>query len=361
MGYVEDIWCAPETALPLSEYIRRLPGLSELDFWGVNRGYEMDPPSRYWLGTERQMFAETMNVAQDLMEGYMGVRLVPTWTDAPEEKQWIANPHTLDWARFIAGGQEATSIYQAAAPITYAGDYGTVTVAHGGVGQASEVRAWYDDTQYPIEWSDITFGVTNIVLQFPRQRLVTPTAMATRDNDNRGLAWELASNFLETLTVGRVYNDPSVNAKLISKACNCICGATCQRCSQDACIVPSVPRVGTINVYPASYSVANGWARSACLVNVPDTLQCYYRSGLAMIPANLRDALIRLTHTLMPTMTCPVSREPQHSFWLRDVEIREIGAREILNCPWGNKSGAWWAWNVVSNHAENYGKSGGYL
>jgi len=32
-----------------------------------------------------------------------------------------------------------------------------------------------------------------------------------------------------------------------------------------------------------------------------------------------------------------------------------------LNCPWGNKAGAWFAWNVVANHPENHGKSGGYL
>lgn len=357
MGYTEDIWCAPETALPLSEYVRRLPGLNELDFWGVYRGHEMDPPSRYWLGTERQMFAETMNVAQDLIEGYMRVHLVPTWTEEPEEKRWIANPHALDWSRFIVGGQKATSIYQASAGITYAGDFATVTVPHGGVGQTSEVRAWYVGTQYPIEYSSIVWGATNIVLTFPRQRLVDPDVMATRDNDNRGVVWELLANFLEYLTVGRVYNDPSVNAEFISRACTC--GTTCSRCCQTGCIVASNPRVGTVNIWPATYN--NQWSRGMCLVRVPDTVRCSYQSGLATIPPNLRDALIRLTHTLMPTMACPVSRDPQHQFWLRDVEIREIGAREVLNCPWGNKSGAWWAWNIVSNHAENYGKSGGYF
>lgn len=360
MGYTEDIWCVPETALPLSAYCKRLT-ISELDFWGVYRGTTMDPPSRYWLGTERRMLAETIDVAAGLMGEYMNVHLVPTWTDKPEEKQWAGNPHQLGWSRFIVGGQRATSTYQAAAAIDYVTvpDYGIVTVAHGGVGQASEVQAWYDDTQYPIEYGAITFGAADIVLQFPKQRLVCPVAMATRVNDNRGLAWELATNFLTTLTVGRVYNDPSVNAKFVSKGCNCDCGSTCQRCSQDGCIVSSVPQVGTVNIYPGSYD--DGWARASCLISTPDTVQCYYQSGLSSLPANLKDALIRLTHSLMPSMACPVSREPQHSFWKRDVEIREIGAREYLNCPWGNKSGAWWAWNIASNHPENYGKSGGYL
>jgi hypothetical protein len=73
------------------------------------------------------------------------------------------------------------------------------------------------------------------------------------------------------------------------------------------------------------------------------------------------DAVVRLAHTLMPDNPCPIGRDPQHHFWARDRIIREISIREVLNCPWGNMAGAWFAWNVCVNHDENYGKGGGFM
>jgi len=184
--------------------------------------------------------------------------------------------------------------------------------------------------------------------------------MATRDNDNRGLAWEDDDNFLETLTVGREYHDSSEQGEFIAQACSC--GSSCSRCCQTACMVAAHPKVGTVNLYPASYDTTDGWSRAGwSLYTVPDTVRCSYKSGLSSIPHELEDAVIRLAHTLMPDNPCPVGRDPQHHYWIRDRKVREIGLREYLNCPWGNMDGAWYAWNAVASHAENYGKGGGFF
>ena len=242
------------------------------------------------------------------------------------------------------------------------GDYGYVTVAHGGVGNANEVRAWYDNTELPIQYSEIVFGAANIELTIPRWRLVDPEVMLERDNDNRGIMWEDDSNFLTTLTVAREYNDPSEQAEYISQYASalCGCGATCDRCCQTACIVPAHPRIGMVNLYPAIYS-DGAWATTQCLRYHPDTVRASYQSGLASIPYELEDAVIRLAHTLMPDNPCPVGRDPQHRFWMRDRRIPDTLTRERVNCPWGEMNGAWYAWNVVVNHDENYGKGGGFL
>ena len=357
----EELVCPPDTVVTMSRYAARLHE-SEMDFWGVYRGPgPIDPPSRYWLGTERRMLGEHLRDAAALIESFMCCHLKPRW-NRREEEAYRGLPHPLNWKRFVRGGIRATSIYEVAAEIIYVGDYGYVTVAHGGVGAEREVRVWYDDTELPIEYSEIVFGVANIELTIPRWRLVDPEVMLERDNDNRGVMWETDSNFLTTLTVGREYNDPSEQGEFIAQYASalCGCGATCERCCQTACVVPSHPRIGTVNLYPATYEDGL-WTITHCLRYNPDTVRISYQSGLSTIPYELEDAVIRLAHTLMPDNPCPVGRDPQHRFWMRDRRIPDTLTRERVNCPWGEMNGAWYAWNVVVNHAENYGKGGGFL
>jgi hypothetical protein len=371
-----DRLCPPETVVTMSQYTALL-GIDELEFWGVYQGPgPIDPPTRYWTGQERKMLGDHLLRAERMIEAFMRVHLEPKWTeDDPvvvatgitpwEENPWEGNPHEVNWKRFIACGRKTITYYLEHAPIVYAGDFGTVTVAHGGVGNATELHIWYDNTQYPIEPSAITWGPINIVIQFPRERLVDPNHMMPPQNQDqqRGVMWETQANFLETLTVARVWHDSSTCAELIYTEM-CDCGGTgCERCCQTACMVPSVPRVGTVNIYPATYNATTGaWGRTSCWLSyTPSAVRYAYRSGMRTLPYELMDAVVRLAHTLMPDNPCPIGRDPQHHFWARDRIIREISIREVLNCPWGNMAGAWFAWNVCVNHDENYGKGGGFM
>lgn len=338
----------------LSRYAEVL-GIPDTEFWGVVEGAFVGPSQIFWTGPERQRIAMRLRQAEELIAAHLGVYLYPRWTEDERHPYVGRNPIPLWWKHLIAAGQRAVSTYAASATVVYSGDYGIVTVPHGGVGQESEVRVYYADDTYT--WGpepiDVDFQATNIVITFPRQRLVSPAHMSAADVP---VHWVDIAEFITRVTVARVYNDPSVHAYVrVDNGC-----VPCDEVCQTACVRPTDARLSWVNITPAVYT-SGSWVASRCFSAAPQEARVYYWSGLATLPVGFEDIIIRLAHTLMPEVECPSGKDTHHRFWKRDRRKPEGAVtRERVNCPWGMMDGAWAAWMFVEPSPYNYGKGGGW-
>jgi hypothetical protein len=296
-----------------------------------------------------------------MIEDQLNTHLVPRW----EEENYVFtgySPIQLEWKQFQEAGRRATSIYENSAPVTYAGETGTVTVAHGGVGSWDEVRVFYVDGNYQDgpEPSLVEFGPNNIRITFPKERLVRPSLMMTgvyeRNMQYQPVDWADNSNFCQALTVAREYTDTTNQACLrLRQSCTTACTWT----TQSACVRVEDAELGWVNVHPATYR--NGAWAYARYTYFPEQAFVYYQSGLTSLPAGMFDAVVRLAHTLMPNDPCPSGAEPLSNHWERDRSLTTSMTRERQNCPWGAFEGAWYAWNYVTNLPWYIGRGGGWM
>jgi hypothetical protein len=349
--------CNPMT---LSRYAE-IVGMPSLFFWGVYRGSTVPEHTLFTSGEVRQKVSQALDDATRLIESQGQLRLCPSW-EIDRHAFSGYSPVQLRWKQFIESGIRAFSVYEASALVVYTGDFGTVTVAHGGVGTVDEVAVFYNDGLYTTgpEPSNITYGTTHITITFPRERLVKPSLMSTgyykRESDFRPVAWETISNFVTSISVARIYNDPSSNAVIRVRR---NCRDTCETTTQTGCVKADDAEFSWVDVNPARYS-GGSWLRTS-YCGVPEFVTVYYHAGAQSLPADYEQAVIRLAHTLLPDAPCPSGTDPWHRYWKRDREVLQPVTREVRNCPWGSMDGAWFAWNVVGNSMDNYGHSGGWM
>lgn len=343
-------------AVTLSQYAQYC-GIPELWFWGVKRGALVQPKTQYWNGYERQRLGFRLREAERLIAQTLGVYLLPTWTE-DERAAWDGrNPTPLNWKHFIAAGVKATSTY-GTVTVDYVTDpeKGIATIAHGGVGNEDEVQVFYEgDDVYGPEPLSITFGAANIVIEFPRHRLVDPSLM---DEEHTPVDWADDANFIEKVTIKRVYNVTSTQAQ-VRVSLNCASPSCTQSCDT-ACVTASDVRLSWINLIPATYS-SGSWTARRCFSGTPNQSRVWYYSGLEQLPVGFEDTIIRLAHSLMPEAECPTDKDVHHRFWLRDRNKDTAMTRERVNCPWGPTDGAWAAWMFCEHSPYHYGKGGGLM
>lgn len=371
-----------QTCLPLrlADYADTL-GINNLLFWGVKRGGYVPEDTMFYDTNDRALIRSGLYSACRQIAQYLHVNLCPQWTPEDGEEHLIELdqysevggypsytrqaatlrvklPLSLSKKHLIEAGKRAFSVYDDSATIVYAGDYGTVTVAHGNVGLSSEVRVYYPDGlyRYGPDPSSIQRTSTHFVIRFPRERLIDPI-LNVRGEDTFPADWTNDAHFLSSMTVAREYNDPSTHA-ILYVIQNCLSG--CSEQTETACIKPRHKRLGKVTLTPAGYQ--NGkWCLKRCWGGIPYRAMLHYRSGLQTLPDGYLDAIIRLSHTLIPEAPCPTGHQPQDRFWARDRAESNIQTRERINCPWGRMDGAWYAWNFFSSADENYNKGGGLL
>jgi len=376
--------------ISLTEYIQTT-GINEYLFYGVKRGAYVPESTQFYDFWDRQMIYQYLRAAERQIENKIRVHLTPTWADEDGEEVIVAdmrgyvstsgrsgyyawhdfagawpwsgsgsyyyNPTSLDWKAFIQAGQRKTSVYAAHATVSYGGDWAKVTVPSGGVGSKDEIRVFYADGThtYGPEPSKIKVGPNNIIITWPKVRMVKPE-LSTRHN--LPVDFDDNNNFVETITVAREYNDPSVQAVVRTRR-NCNTTA-CQESTETACIFPSERELGYVAIYPACYG-GGQWRRRTAFQGIPDVAFLHYQSGLKTLPPGWDQAIIRLAHTIMPEAPCPTGHQPQDRFWSRDRNMSHSQTRERINCPWGLMDGAWYSWMFFEEQEQNYSKGGGLL
>jgi hypothetical protein len=214
---------------------------------------------------------------------------------------------------------------------------------------------YYPDAMYDKgpEPSDIRITGGNVVLTFPRQRLVDPEKGIRRYTP---VAWETDSNFLSVVTVAREYNNPSVNAR-VRVALTCQDALSCTERFDTACLRPEFRRHSSVSILPATYR-NDAWCNRRAFRGVPELAYVHYYSGMWSLPPGFIDAVIRLSHTLYPEAPCPTGHQPFDRFWSRDRSTEGSVTRERINCSWGLMDGAWYAWNFFRTSDFNYSTDG---
>lgn len=403
------------TKLPLDEWAK-LIGIDPLHFNQVNI---KDTPQAVcdstwfqhdWQASERvgrEAVARAIREAEDDIERLLGFRLLPSW----ETDEWrqsirpyrpeLVNINARDvrgyqsalrakWGYFVSGGVRATTLLDADAAIVYTDADGdgydetaTVTVAVPSGTAACEVRAFFPGESEITEWEirPVTVTVAGLVatLVFRRELCVLPdltetypVGAAIKPSAVDGM---VDANFLTTVDVYRVYNDPQTQATFLWEQIGSECGcgdATCVVCqynSQTGCLIlRSEPRLSMVAYHPATWDAddAQFTVESLAVQRVPDIVRLWYYAGYQdqqmtcprtqMAREWARVVAIYAASILdRPLCDCKMVAEAIRR-WQKDLAFIG-GADELseynitagdLNNPLGTRAGAVHAWKRIT-------------
>ncbi len=325
--------------LTLAEYAEII-GYDERRFYGVDAGDNLQYQCReFWTRWQRDQLQHYLNMAQGLIEDELTYHLCPAW-DVGEEHPPVV-PLESNWTRAIAAGVRAESDIEIGSTVDYTTDpdiaiIGPIATT---VTNADEVYIFYPDSDDRIDAQEIVIEPAGITIFIPRCRLVKVELQAS------SVPYADDANYVGTVDVKRVYNDPSTNAEIVFAD-----GCGCETTSQTACMTLELGTIGKWRVKPATYDADTGlWSTSylACH-GVAYSFKLNYLSGTKTMSQTMKSAVIRLAHSLMPAPPCGC--QTINSLWKRDRNVPLVTDRERLNCPFGMSDGAWFSWNIaVSN------------
>lgn len=346
-------------AVSLADYARIL-GIDECGLQGVNNP---NPNRRdcqtIWTKRERDQLARYLLEAQEEIEDEIGYFLQKKWVVGQITDQDNGDPRYVDRVRFrrngriktrwkvlIAGGIKAESTIVAGTAINWVTDPGIVGPVATTVTDYHEIAVYHPGTDVRIIPSKITISGGTVTIEIPKCRAVVESAA---DNDESGIDYSVAANFETQVDVKRIYNDPSINAKLVKPhTCTGLCYEIgCTATLEDACIYIRNDRLGFIDLALATYS-GGSWASSlsACCNNY-EFGYLYYCSGVEDISRQGQDSIIRLAHTKMPREMCSCDVIAQA--WKNDNNVPRALTRERINNPFGLADGAWIAYQFAQS------------
>lgn len=403
------------TKLPLDRWAQ-LMGINPMHFNGVF--HPNHPPTvceqpwlqHPWQAADRlgrEDIANAISEAEASIEKELNFRLKPTWeVDEwnPTVRPWRPEFHNLSvtdirgfnpvakvrWGYFVTGGFRAKEIIQTGVGIVFSDNDGdsyeetaTITVSVS-ITNECEIALYYPvggpvvnaaDDRYqirPINVS-ITAGVATITCQ--RHQLVDAERQSdlippADDSHLRGVDGTIDANFLATIDVYRVSNDPQQQVQFLwePKGCSSCSGTGCNICSynvQLGCLLlRGDPRNSNIVYRPATWNTTTlefdtaPWSvrgREPDLIRVwyyagwrDRTLDCptlvmdsFYERAVAYYAAGLLDRPICECNNVrawIEQWQIDLARQPSGGGTYQNVE-------ETLRNPLGTTRGAQYAWN----------------
>lgn len=337
------------SAVALPRYAK-LIGYWECSFFGVRRDGAPQSCRSIWVKRERDQCLKYLAEAQEEVEAEIGYP-IGEWRWFQDTVPYAA-PLRAPRGYVVEGGVRATADISAGEAVDHTTDPAVIGPVATTVTDEDEIHVFYPATlveeEIEIHPSDIDLdtGAGTVTIYVPRCRMVHPDYV---DNNRTGVDYTVNANFLATVDVVRVYNDPGTHATLRwpnHSSASCLPGCTCPVCSSytmDGCITVRQGNIGSVTVLPATYS-GGSWSAascSACCIGEPAFVTLNYRAGKAMT-RQAEDAIIRLAHSKMPDEPC--SCELVSLLWKRDRNIPAVVTRERINCRFGLSDGAWAAW-----------------
>lgn len=339
-------------AMSLSDYASII-GYDECAFWGVHYPEQIEYDCRmFWTEWQRMDIYRALQEAQQLIETVVGYPLCRTWIESSPTQfedqtytdiQPVLNPVTLRWGNFISAGVKATSVIEDGAAVNLATDPAVVGPIACTISDVSEVKVYFPGSNREIAPSRKSYSAGNLTIYIPRCRL-TATPNVTDD----AVDYNVLANFLTTVDVHRVYNDPSVGAVLVAPhACSTPCASGgCSEYTTTACIYPRDKRLGIVDLIPATYTDGT-WVDTShdfCTYKY-EFARLNYLAGVNHVDAAMKSAIVRLAHARMATEPCRCAVVQR--LWERDRTVPQVLTRERLNCPFGNNEGAWAAYKYA--------------
>lgn len=405
------------TKLPLDEWAR-IFGVDPLHF---NQIVIQDAPSatcdRGWFQhpyqeadrVSRESVARAIRRAEDVLERWLGFRLVPTWeTDEYHrlERPFRAEMFNLNgndlrgfaaavparWGYFLSGGVRSSTVVDEGAVITYAegdndptGYKGVATVSVAGLATsvaACDLHVYYPGKDGRPEWEirpqleAVNTAPGAWDLRFRREQAVIESLQeaypSTSEFGPRAVTDDDA-NFLETVDVYLVENDPQQQATLLWEplGLNCGCDGGCTTCAfavQTACLnLRSEPRLAHLAMTPAAWSADDAAFTSASLANgrSPDMVRLWYRAGWRNLEADCptldmdpfwAEVVAALSCAFLDRPVCDCKAiQNAISRWQRDLAVLDEKQTFInfgltkndLDNPIGTKAGMVHAWKQI--------------
>lgn len=387
----------------------QIMGLDPLHFNGVFTSLRPDSACNsgedIWLQfayqdaskVSREDLAEAIRDAERQLANYIGYNLLPDWTIDERLKttrpaipgvfssgytnaRWMSRSVTTKRGYFIAGGQRAKSVISAGAAIVRSDADGdgyqelcTVTVATSV--DAEEIRVYFPSQSGADVWEirPVTVSVSGGVATITFKIWQVPDPDLWEALNASGIDGDVAGNFITTVDVYRVYNDPQSQLQMLWEPSpglvSCGCGSeTCQVCTfaaQAGCLHTRDPRLGIVAYSAATWDSADSEfdAAELAVCRDPDRVRVWYQSGwrweeAAQTGARAsRDmdpywekAVAYLAIALLEREVCACNNvEHFIDHWREDLARngREVSYQNVpglLANPFGTTRGAWYAY-----------------
>jgi hypothetical protein len=388
--------------MPLAEW-GRLAGVHPLHLMGINLediqtrlGCSTVWAQHEWQMSDsvsREELARAIRSAEDDIEEILGYHLIPWW-DADEraslprhyraaysrfssiDQRGYSHSFRAQWGQYIRSGVRTKSAVALAEAITWAAAdsvgwkaTGSVAVATS-VTDSNELHLYYPgeaaDDLYEIQPISVEISAGTATITFKRELCVLESLEGKVEPWTTAIDGELDANFLGTVDVYRVYNDPSDNATLIWESlpgCGECLGTGCDTCGyyhQYACITARDYLHSVLVWTPATYTDGEWVSAARARDRTPDMLTLNYKSGFQSPTARyerdmdprLQRAVYLLSISRLHRTLCGCMSSSFNELQ-RDMAISEAGTSfrisDIdLNNPFGTRRGAVEAWRIVS-------------
>jgi hypothetical protein len=353
----------------------------------------------------REDLAQALQDAERMISSYVGYSLLPDWITgerhkcphparpelfmpAPVNVRGLFKSVSTTWKYVLAGGVRTKDLITAGVVVIGAalsdedGDAWTETVTiavtlPAAVTDPDEVRVYFPGMDAEDGWEirpiDVAISGLTATITFKRWQLVDPDL--TEGMGVASLDGDLGTNFVGTVDVYRVWNDPQAQADLEwepDPAGTCGCGdPACSACTyavQTACLGVRDSRLGMVTYRPAAWDAATASFAQVDLglCREPDRVRLWYYAGWKDAhprntqPATHMDpfwqrAVIRLAAGLIDRAICSCNNaESFVDYWRRDMAVVEGNVRfqgmspAQLDNPFGTTRGAIYAYRLCN-------------
>jgi hypothetical protein len=245
----------------------------------------------------------------------------------------------------------------------------------------NEIRAYFAGEDGDDVWEirplrKVTITGGNVIIDIDRHLLVDPDLWEAIDSS--GVDGDVDANFVASVEIYRVYNDPSQQVQMQWERTpgTCECGsASCAICAwavQWGCLQTRDPRLGFVTYVPANWDpdTEQYALASQAVSRQPERVRLWYYSGhynpkIARPYCNMDPLMERIityySVTLLDRPVCACDNvETFIQRWREDKSFVssspsssskfQISNRD-LGCPWGTLEGAIWAWRQVQDLA----------
>lgn len=348
----------------------------------------------------REAIAQAIRLAEERMSQYLGYNLLPDWHDeilpypqpvSPELFGYVYNPRyayksvNLSKAYVISGGVKASSLIEAGVAIVRSDADGdtyeelcTVTVTTDVAD--CEIRLYYPGESGADEWEIRPIKISSAggvaTITFKSWQIPDPDKLSTLDPSP--LTAETDTNYITTVDVYRVYNDPQTQAlfmweKLPDEECGSTATAANEWSTQEACIQIRNNRLGLAMAMPGTWDATDEQFDIAAMAlgRDPDKVHFYYYSGWEdkqrtcprkEMDRTLETAVAHFAATLLDRDVCACSNVQNYlDYWRTD--LARIGSDEafsnsvmVLGNPFGTMRGAVHAYNICNDERRRVGK-----
>lgn len=340
--------------------------------------------------------ASAISEAEGMIESVIGYKLLPEWiiderrnTERPAirelfsyglDARWLAKSVRARWGYVLSGGQRAKSVIEAGAAIVRSDVDGdgyseTATVTVTTTIEPEEVRVYFPGESGADEWEVRPVRVVDngatVTITFKIWQTPDPDLWERLSTDPTAIDGDAAGNFVTTVDVYRVYNDPQSPVQFLwepDALGGCNCGSeTCTACtlaSQYGCLHVRDTRLGQLGYSPAAWNATDG-AFSAgdwSVCREPERMRLWYYSGWRWETADARKratvdldpywekAIAYLAITLLNREVCACNNTEHFiDYWRTDLarnanSVSYQNSRQHLDNPFGTMRGAVYAW-----------------